>query len=99
MNHQTPSWPFHDPPNLAVITTRNIINGEAFIALVTHDEDDGGWQFHAAGTDQPDEKNTAIVALREIIEIDPSILELATLPIGWCAFRDTPDQKWSSKIL
>jgi len=99
MDQQSPSWPFLDPPNLAVITLKSILKGEAFIGFVTHDKDDGGWQFHPFGTNEPDEKEAAVVSLREITDIDPSILELATLPVGWCAFRSAPEQKWCMKIM
>ena len=37
--------PWHQPPNCAVITLRQIIEGDAPILLVTHDMDDHGWQF------------------------------------------------------
>jgi hypothetical protein len=38
-------WPFEGPQNLAVISNRKVIFGGEWIALVSHDEDDGGWQF------------------------------------------------------
>lgn len=44
----TDKRPFDDPHNVAVITVQAVIDG-APILLVTHDADDGGWQFHTAG--------------------------------------------------
>ena len=85
-------WPFEDPPNLAVITSRAIVSGDDWIAYVSHDEDDGGWQFHgpeAIGID-----DAAVVALRTIFDKDPSIAELADLPPGWQASREAPDAPW-----
>jgi hypothetical protein len=41
-------WAFADPSNLAVMTTRQVVNEGKFINFVSHDEDDGGWQFHHA---------------------------------------------------
>src|SRR6266436_9126165 len=38
-------WPFDEPQNLAVISNRKVIFGGEWIALVSHDEDDGGRQF------------------------------------------------------
>ena len=38
-------WPFTDPENLAVFTLARVVRGESPILRVTHDEDDGGWQF------------------------------------------------------
>jgi hypothetical protein len=85
-------WPFADPPNLATITTRSIMHDGAWIALVSHDEDDGGWQFLPAGP--PDQDDATVVALRRVWERDPTVVELADLPLGWQAWRASPDSKW-----
>ena len=46
------SWPFADTPNTASITTRQVLEG-APVLLVTHDADDGSWQFLCGTTDDP----------------------------------------------
>ena len=76
---------FNEPPNVAVLTTKNILNKKADMLLVFHDEDDGMWQFLEDG--DIDESDALIVGLNEMIENDPSILEIADLPIGWVAWR------------
>lgn len=38
-------WPFDQPPNCAVITQRQIVDGSQPILRVSHDEEDDGWQF------------------------------------------------------
>jgi hypothetical protein len=85
-------WPFEDPPNVATITTRPVIDGSSWIALVSHDEDDGGWQF--LGPEGPLEDQAMVVGLGSILKRDGSIAELADLPLGWRAWRTTPDQPW-----
>ena len=35
-----------------------------------------------------------VVALREMIEHDPSLAILADLPLGWHAWRTDKDSKW-----
>ena len=85
-------WPFEDPPNVATITTRPIIDGTSWIALVSHDADDGGWQF--IGPEGPVEELAMIVALRSIFQRDASIAELADLPLGWSAWRAGRDAPW-----
>jgi hypothetical protein len=40
------TWPFSDPPNAAVFTSKKILDDNDWIQTVTHDEDDGAWQFH-----------------------------------------------------
>ncbi len=88
-----PNWPFSDPPNVAVFTDRRIINGATWIYYVSHDEDDRAWQFH--GSDGfADEENAAVVALKNMVKLDPSIGELADLPLNCCAWRETPESPW-----
>jgi len=84
-------WPFEDAPNVAVITTQDVLDGE-WIAYVSIDEEDGGWQFHSEG--QSDEEDARVVSLRRIFTLDPSISQLADLPLGWRAWRRSPDAPW-----
>ena len=85
-------WPFADPENLAVFTLKRIVRGESPVRLVSHDEDDGGWQFlDGAGADVED---AAIVSLLCMVELDPSLVELADLPVGWSAVRSGPFDPW-----
>jgi hypothetical protein len=77
---------------VATITTRPVMDGTSWIALVTHDEDDGGWQF--IGPEGPLEDETMVVGLSSVLKRDASIAELADLPLGWRAWRTGPDQPW-----
>lgn len=85
-------WPFTDAENLAVFTLKRIVRGESPILRVTHDEDDGGWQFLDGGEIAVEE--ASLVSLRQMTRIDPSILELADLPLGWVADRAGPGEPW-----
>ena len=85
-------WPFDDPPNVAVITTTHVVRARKPILYVSHEADDGSWQFHTG--DSVSTKDAMVVALAEIMKIDPSIAGLAHLPIGWCATRKTRDAAW-----
>ena len=76
-------WPFADPKNVAVITLKSITKGGRPILHVTHDADDGMWQFLDGST--VSEENASVVSLEEITRIDPSVMELADLPLGWYA--------------
>ena len=58
-------WPFTDASNTAVFTTRDVIEEGKPILLVTHDQDDGAWQFHTGKTVPA--SDAKIVALDEII--------------------------------
>jgi hypothetical protein len=85
-------WPFADPEDVAVFTLWRILRRESPILYVTHDLEDGDWQF-LNGSDVTDE-DPALVGLGEIVEIDPSVLELAGLALGWVAWRDSPQEPW-----
>jgi hypothetical protein len=79
-------WKFLDPPNVAVFTIWPILRGEDFIGIVHHDAEDGGWQFLSSS--KPfSTADAAIVSLRNVAELDPTIVELADLPLGWRARR------------
>jgi hypothetical protein len=65
-----------------------------WIALVSHDEDDGGRQFLSLETGPLKEGDAVIVSLRKILRLDPSIAELADLPLGWRAWRRSKDSPW-----
>jgi len=88
-------WPFQDEQNVAVITTRKIADGETQITYASHDEDDGGWQFHDGGSLSEDD--AMVVSLRSIFDRDPSIAGIADLPLGWCASRKNAAEAWSRR--
>jgi hypothetical protein len=85
-------WKFLDPQNVAVITTQAVLSGNHPILYVSRDDDDGGWQFHT-GTDV-NEEDAKVVALSEIVKQNPSISDLADLPMGWIATRKSKDDDW-----
>ena len=86
------NWPFEDPTNTAAITTRSVMEQGAPILLVTHDLEDGGWQFLCGTTEDPTEAR--VVGLGRICARDPSLLELADLPEGWRAWRTDVMAPW-----
>ncbi len=87
-------WPFQDLPNVAVIANKRIVHQGEWIAYVSHDADDGGWQFHVSDPAPPREKDAAVVSLRSIVQLDPTVADLADLPLGWHAWRDSRDSQW-----
>jgi hypothetical protein len=86
------TWPFSDPENAATITVRKIMSGETWIFYVSHDADDGCWQFMP--TEPPQQAEAMVVALKAIVAHDPSIAQLGDLPLGWCAWRESPNDPW-----
>jgi hypothetical protein len=88
-------WLFSDPQNVAVFTTKQVVAGKVWIQYVSHDEDDGAWQFH--GFANSGEEDASVVSLKTITEIDPTLISLADLPLGWCASRSGPNGEWQRK--
>lgn len=88
-------WPFSDPKNVAVFTTTHVVKDKQPILYVFHDSDDGSWQFHYAGNKTA--KDSMIVSLEEVFELDPSISELADMPSGQMAYREKKGSPWIRK--
>ena len=87
------SWPFSDPENVATVTVEQIICGNEPILLVCRDAEDGGWQFLTG--EIVEVANAMLVGLKHIVEIDPSVVELADLPEGWSATREFVGGPWT----
>lgn len=87
------NWPFLDPPNVAVIASVRLLEGKDWVHYVTHDEDDGAWQFHPF-SGPTTEAEAAVVSLAEMLRLEPRIRELADLPTGWHAWRDKQEGQW-----
>jgi hypothetical protein len=86
-----PDWPFDQPKNCGVVTLRSIVDGDP-ILYVSHDADDHGWQF--LDGNPVEMTNAVLVGLGEIVDRDPSVLEVANMPPGWFAVRDSQTSPW-----
>ena len=89
-------WPFSDPRNVLTFTVRQIVRDRHPILRVTHDSDDGAWQFLEWTT--PNEEDAMILCLEEVAKLDPSIFELADLPLGWRATRRNASDTWHREL-
>lgn len=87
------TWPFTEDEATAVFTTKRILDGDDWIHYVTHDAEDGAWQFHPYTGPTP-EGESAIVSLKSIVGIDDSVCHLADLPRGWHAWRESKSVAW-----
>ncbi|MBC5772460.1 DUF2185 domain-containing protein [Pontibacter sp. KCTC 32443] len=85
---------FKEPLNTAVFTTKFVIEENKPITYVTHDSDDGAWQFFSDDEFEDFESIAKIVGLGEIIQMDKSILELADMPKGYYAYRESVNSIW-----
>ncbi|MEZ4311223.1 MAG: hypothetical protein R3F14_24545, partial [Polyangiaceae bacterium] len=82
---------FEDDPRTGVLTTAPVLAG-APILMVSHDEDDGGWQFLCGTTNDP--ADGRIVHLADIVAMDPTVESVADLPLQWVAYREAVGGEW-----
>jgi len=78
----------------AVFTTRFVIEDKKTITYVTHEIEDGAWQFFSDDRFDDFESVAKVVGLREIIKLDPSIMELIEMSEGFIATRNSRHDNW-----
>ena len=84
---------FDEKRNVAVFTVKQIFKENRQILYVTHDEEDGAWQFLPG--EPVEARDVMIVCLEEVVIHDPTINELHKLPMGHYAERKFIGDKWS----
>lgn len=85
-------FPFYDAPDTAAIICCCIMENESPILYVSHDEDDGMWQFLCGKAHEIDEAK--LVSLKWVFDLDNSISVLRDMPCGYYAERKTQDDDW-----
>ena len=85
-------FPFDDAPNAATIICNHILEHDADILYVSHDEDDGMWQFLCGGAHGIDDAR--LISLEEVLALDNSVEKIADLPLGYTATRKNTAAKW-----
>lgn len=85
-------WKFPDPPHTRVFLTKTVQEKQERVTYVSHDIEDGAWQF--LGDLMDGGGGPVISCFHHPIDDDPSIKELFDLPIGWYATRDDPESPW-----
>lgn len=91
---QTLSFPFDDQQNTACIVCCHILEGHP-ILYVSHDEDDGMWQFLCGSNHNIED--ASIVSLFEVYNVDYSICLLKDMPRGYYAIRENVESDWIVK--
>jgi Domain of unknown function (DUF4262) len=84
-------WPFAEPEDSRVFTTKQIVAGESAILHAFHDSD-GGWSFTDGGPLTRDD--IELVHFAHLVGADPSLADLADMPRGWQASRVGPTAQW-----
>jgi len=85
-------WKFVDSPHTRVYLSESVHGGSEPVTYVSHDEEDGAWQF--LGDSMSEGGGPVISCFHHPIDADPSLSELADLPLGWFAERARPGEPW-----
>jgi len=85
-------WPFDQAPNVAAITTRQVIKEGLPILRVTHYSDDDSWAFVCGTTDKTEDGR--VIGMGTALKLDPSLRTVADLPPGWTAWREKVGGAW-----
>ena len=86
-----PSWSFDQAPNVAAITTRQVLEGHPILRVV-HYTDDHSWGFTCGTTD--DVADGRVIRMDEALNLDGSLAEVADLSPGWGAWREKLGGTW-----
>lgn len=89
------NWKFRDDPHTRVFLSETVHKGTEPVTYVSHDAEDGSWQF--LGESMSDGGGPVISCFHHPIDSDPSLAELADLPLGWYAERDRVGEPWTRK--
>ncbi|MBE6642441.1 MAG: hypothetical protein E7615_02165 [Ruminococcaceae bacterium] len=82
---------FKESKNQAVFTCCHIIEENKPILYVKHDNE-GDWQFLCG--DNHTTEDARVIALQEIINIDPSVSKVSSLKCGQTAVRESKESEW-----
>ena len=85
---------FDDSPDTAVITCCHVLEGVS-ILRVTHDAEDGMWQFLCGCTHEADDAR--VISLAEALSLDASLRKIACMPCGCVAERKNAKSRWVVK--
>jgi hypothetical protein len=85
------SWPFDQAPNVAAITTQQVLDGKPILRVV-HYEDDHSWAFTCGTTN--DEADGRVISMEQAVDLDSTIKEVAGLLPGWRAWRSAAGGTW-----
>lgn len=77
----------------AIVTTPDIAQGKAPVLWVVHDPYPFGWVFYGPSDDLG--PRPAMISKEEALRIDPSLVGVEDLPVGWQARRNSVQDKWT----
>ena len=85
---------FDQSGDTACITCSHVMDEGAPVLFVTHDADDGGWQFLCGR--EHDIEDAIVIGMGHIIDMDPTLNGLHDMPEGYGASRESLGAQWAS---
>ena len=80
-------YSFSEPENTTCLSCDHIIDKNADILYVAHDQEDGMWQF-LCGRENHTEENAKVVSMGNIMNRDPNLNKIHDMPEGVCGERE-----------
>lgn len=82
---------------IGVIVCIHIFNSEKPVSMAVHD-DEGDWQF-LCGSEHDGIEEARLVEISHPFERDPTLNEIAELPLGFMARRSEVGGAWEKEVL
>ena len=84
---------FKEAENTTCFTCKCVLDEQQPVLYVTHDNDDGSWQF-LCGKPSHEANDGRIISLLAIVQIDQSLNALYEMPLGVGAEREAIGKEW-----
>lgn len=88
------TFAFKDAPETACIVCQHVLAGENPITFISHDKEDGMWQFLCS--EDHILEDVRLISLAEAFQIDESIGQVADLPRGFVTERTEAKGRWKA---
>ncbi|OJF10846.1 hypothetical protein BG844_29660 [Couchioplanes caeruleus subsp. caeruleus] len=75
---------------------RTVLTGQEPARVVIHDEDND-WLV-GDGVNDPNDGASVVACMKHLADTDPTVAELASLPLGHIAERDEPLHPWTISV-
>lgn len=88
------TFAFKDAPDTACIVCQHVMDGKNPITFISHDEEDGMWQFLCS--EDHNLEDIRLISLAEACKLDESINQVADLPCGFVMERTEAKGRWKA---
>ncbi|WP_051412951.1 hypothetical protein [Methylophilus sp. 5] len=86
------AWKFDQARNVATVTTKKVMLEKYPILMAIHYAHDDSWAFTCGTTNKSED--LMLVSMGQIVDLDPTLRNIADLPPGWSATRKTINSNW-----